>query len=195
MKQDRAPRAVWAAACSLLCLLTAATMMRNTIWRDEVHFWQDVISKSPLNSRAYDHLGVAYHKQTDYARAFENYSRAIAMDPYLSINPYRNLALLYADAGEYDKAIGVLTTALTIDAKDYELYAARGLAFYRKEAFRQAIEDYSRSAALKPEKASIYWERGMAYEGAGETARALRDYGEACRRGHGSACDKMRERQ
>jgi len=176
----------------VLCFLGVASFARNAVWSDGVSLYEDVVRKTPNKSRAWDHLGVAFYLRSDYPNAIAAYDRAIKLDPYLSINPYRNLARLYVDIGEYDRAVQLLTWAMSIDAGNYELYTTRGMAYHKKNEFPQAIADFSRALDLERNNPAIYVDRGLAYEAAGRIREAVRDFDEACSRGRSAACEKSR---
>jgi len=43
-----------------LGIYSAATIKRNSIWKDDVTLWADAVQKNPASSRAYSNLGIAY---------------------------------------------------------------------------------------------------------------------------------------
>ncbi len=43
--------------------LASATYARNTLWKDKVSLWEDVVSKSPNSPRGYNNLGIAYNEK------------------------------------------------------------------------------------------------------------------------------------
>jgi hypothetical protein len=75
------PRVVRALTVALMIGLAFATHSRNEVYGDEVVFWQDVVRKSPWNSRAFNNLGYAWAlagRNADSERAFR---QALAIDP------------------------------------------------------------------------------------------------------------------
>jgi hypothetical protein len=75
-------RAAAVAAFVLVLALTGlATHLRNDVYRDEVTFWRDVVSRSPHNARAFNNLGIALADQCDLRRAEEAWLRALKLDP------------------------------------------------------------------------------------------------------------------
>lgn len=65
----------------VLGLTGLATHLRNDVYRDEVAFWRDVVSRSPHNARAFNNLGIALADQCDLRRAEEAWLRALKLDP------------------------------------------------------------------------------------------------------------------
>ena len=77
--RDKALGAV--AFITVLALTGLATHLRNEVYRDEVGFWRDVVSRSPHNARAYNNLGMALAARCDLRRAEAAWVRALTLDP------------------------------------------------------------------------------------------------------------------
>ena len=60
-------------------------------------------------------------------------------------------------------------------------YRNRGVAYYKKGDFDQAIGDADRAIAVKPDLAEAFCDRGAAYRAKGNYDRAIADYGMAIR--------------
>ncbi len=66
---------------AVLAFSGLATHLRNDVYREEVTFWRDVVSRSPHNARAFNNLGIALADQCDLRRAEEAWLRALQLDP------------------------------------------------------------------------------------------------------------------
>lgn len=84
-----------AAFVAVLALTGLATHLRNDVYRDEVAFWRDVVSRSPHNARAFNNLGIALADQCDLRRAEQAWRRALQLDPG-NVRVAVNLRLLWA---------------------------------------------------------------------------------------------------
>ncbi len=76
----------WLPILLALALLAQAgwqTVGRNRVYRDEITFWQDVVTKSPQNARAFNNLGYAYQLSGRHDEARTAYRRALALAPSL----------------------------------------------------------------------------------------------------------------
>jgi protein O-mannosyl-transferase len=73
--------------------LGLATAARNVTYSDEIRFWQDVTSKTPLNGRGWNNLGYACALAGRNADAERAFRRAIEVDPR-NTKAAVNLALL-----------------------------------------------------------------------------------------------------
>ncbi len=69
------------AAVVVGALLALATLQRNQVYVDEIHFWQDVVRKSPASPRAANNLGMAYAIACRDADALREFERAIRLQP------------------------------------------------------------------------------------------------------------------
>jgi hypothetical protein len=83
----------WFAVLPLALLLALGTGSRNRVYATEVAFWQDVVAKSPHNTRAWNNLGMAEALACHAAAARHAFEEAINRDRDY-VQPQVNLALL-----------------------------------------------------------------------------------------------------
>lgn len=83
----------WFAVLPLALLLALGTGSRNRVYASEVTFWQDVVAKSPHNTRAWNNLGMAEALACHVDAARHAFEEAINRDRDF-IQPQVNLALL-----------------------------------------------------------------------------------------------------
>ena len=83
----------------------------------------------------------------------------------------------YHDKKDYDGAIKEYETALALVPKMSEALGERGMTRTEKKDFIGAIEDHNLAIANKTSPNTFnYYQRGKAYQGAGDTTRAAADY-------------------
>ena len=63
--------------------------------------------------------------------------------------------------------------------KDAKAYFNRGLAYYDKGQYDQAISEYSKALEINPRYALAYNDRGNAYQSKGQNGQAISDYSKA----------------
>ncbi len=94
---------------------------------------------------------------------------------------FQNRGDSYLDAGQFDKALADLNTAVALDAGCVRCYYLRGLTLYDMNRFREAIADFDKTLALDPQ----YWEaflyRNQALNTIGQGPPAEHDPGTAGR--------------
>lgn len=89
------------------------------------------------------------------------------------------------------KRIGILTCLLSIlllvntaiavekeisDKKDAEYHIKLAKEYVEKNQFNEAIEEYTKAIALKPDDASLYYERASCYKQNAQIEKAIKDY-------------------
>lgn len=86
-------RRAWLGVAGLALLLAFGTASRNRVYATEVSFWQDVVTKSPHNARAWNNLGIAHAAACQPLAAQHAFAEAMRVDPE-DARPDINLALL-----------------------------------------------------------------------------------------------------
>jgi serine/threonine protein kinase/Tfp pilus assembly protein PilF len=87
-----------------------------------------------------------------------------------------DLGRSYLRSGDLVRAAAEFQTALEIRPQDFWPNFYQGLCVYQLGRFEDAIDAFRVCIALAPETAECYYNRALAYEAAGDKARALRDY-------------------
>jgi tetratricopeptide (TPR) repeat protein len=185
------PRMQAVVACCIVLALAGGAFSRNAVWYDPVFLWEDAARKSPQKGRIYNNIGEAYHEKKQLRKAIENYLISIRLSPSSSLDAYGNIGSMYADLGEYEKAIQVYSQLLMIDRNDAITYASRGRVYYLQGQYNKAIEDLTTAAMLSPTNAAVYLYRGKSHEKRGNRPAALQDYRTACSLGEASACGML----
>src|SRR5262245_24846084 len=85
--------------------------------------------------------------------------------------------------GQYDKAIASYDDALKApeiaDFVEASIYSDRGVAKWRMNQIKEAIEDFNKSIQLSPENAPVYNNRGNALMDLGHPDEAIKDFDRA----------------
>ena len=87
-------------------------------------------------------------EQGDFAAAIADYTKAIELEPTL-VNAYFNRAYGQKKQGEPEGAIADYTETIRLNPSYATAYFNRALLRYDLQAFREALEDFRRSLALK----------------------------------------------
>jgi len=83
---------------------------------------------------------------------------------------------------QFDPAIASFGLAISRDPGYAEAYLARGVAFARKQSYRQALDDFDMAADLQPDLRDVYVQRASAYRMLGRLLEAAADYSRAIKR-------------
>ncbi len=126
----------------------------------------------------YYNQGVARYEKGDYAKAINNYTKAIELKPRYA-EAYYNRGIAYDDKGQYDRAIEDYSKAIEIDPKYSDAYINRGIAYGRKGEYDKAIIDLNEAIEIDPNGANAYYNRGLAYNKKGQYDQSISDYTKA----------------
>jgi tetratricopeptide (TPR) repeat protein len=92
--------------------------------------------------------GVEFNKQGEYAKAIEQYTRAIALKKD-SADLYYVRGRAYRQNNQLDEAIGDLSRAVALKPDYSEAYNHRGVAFLGKGEKAKALADFQKACSLK----------------------------------------------
>jgi tetratricopeptide (TPR) repeat protein len=96
---------------------------------------------------AHRHFGIRDHNLHEFARAVEDYTRALALDPGLGAAYLQRGVLYWRELDRATDAVADLTAALKVQPGWPEVLFCRGLAFQALGNWQAAIRDLSRYLA------------------------------------------------
>lgn len=132
-------------------------------------------------AKLYSYIADAKYYSKNYDAAIEFFSKAIDTDPGDKYS-YKTRAKVWADKGEYRKAIADVTKALQLTSSDpldnlfdYQLYQQRSLYYYDIDDYEAGIKDAN--SALKTDSSMLtYWRLGINYKGAKKIPQSVAAY-------------------
>ena len=116
----------------------------------------------PVDDKAYNHCGLAYHEKGEYNLAIRNYNKAIELNPEFT-EAYNNRGITFDEMAEYYRAIRNYNKAIELNPEFAEAYNNRGITYHEMGEYDLAIKDYNKAIELSPENAESYYNRGIAY--------------------------------
>jgi Flp pilus assembly protein TadD len=168
-----------------LCGNAYATTQRNQVWRNNESLWQDVVAKSPGNSRGLMNYGNVLMKKGNYADALEYFRRAEVIAPHYS-TLFINIAIAEGANGQSAQAERDFRKALSLapESPDSHTYYAAWLLKHSRpaEALRLAARAVelapadimardllveARTRANRPRTAEFYLDQSLEYYQAG----------------------------
>lgn len=168
-----------------IILLTAFTIFfsvktyaRCGVWKNDMIFWNDVISKYQNIPFAYVNRGIAFISEEKYDRGLNDFNKAIELNPnyYLA---YYNRGNLFMSEKKYDRALEDYGKVIKLNPNHIEAYINRGIAFRDINRFDEALNDYNKAIELKPNYYKAYYNRGNLLMSDKKYDRALDDYNKA----------------
>ncbi len=164
----------------VIALCSAATVMRNDVYRSEVTLWADTVEKRPENARAQHNLGRALGAAGETGRAMAAFRRAIALQPNHAFAHF-SLGKLLASRGEWKEARLHLEAAS--DAAPQYADAAIGLGTVlmqlgeidaARERFEAALRNDPLSREARTSLAAVAIKQGRFDEAERDLAEVLR---------------------
>lgn len=146
----------------ILCVLTAATISRNRVWKDPESMWSDVIAKDPTNSRAYTNLALSRMENEDYQKAQELLEKAVTLDPKKS-SPYLIRGYLAFVLHQNEQALSDLTKAIELNPRAPDGFYYRGEVYRNQREYDKALADYKSALALHPFYTDVYMGKALVH--------------------------------
>ena len=128
----------------LVCVYGSKTIVRNTIWKNETHFWFKTVQDSPFSVFAHNNLGLVYAERGHYSQAIGEFRKALSLNPSAA-NVHANLGAVYVDQGLYQRGIDAYEKALKLKPKRAKFYNNLGHIYY------QVLKEYNSSSKVNPE--------------------------------------------
>lgn len=176
--------------------LSAATMARNQVWRDEVTLWSDVVRKSPNKARAHVCLGEALLRQgrmklgnngllagkrlqrdgrdERLQAAVNAYREAIRLGPDLPV-AHEKLAEALTLQKNFDEALRTLATSIRLNPKSSIPYVLRGEICEARGDLLQARSEYLEAIRKEPSAPMPHGKLADIYAKQGNTQGAIKE--------------------
>lgn len=77
---------------------------------------------------------------------------------------------------DFEKSVYWYSRAISVDPKDPELYAERGVAYFHRNMLKESLQDLNIAQELEPERAYRYSSRAYIKDAMGDTRGAIEDY-------------------
>lgn len=142
--------------------LASMTVDRNHVWTDEHLFWQDVIDKSPGNTRAWHNLASGYQNKGKIIEAVSFYKKALTME-YHSPETHFQLGRIYRGLGEDETAMTEFFEALKDDPENADINYEIGNLMSKKEWSSEAISRYKKALESNPDHEDALYDLGIMY--------------------------------
>jgi superkiller protein 3 len=132
----------------LVVIFGWASEQRNSLWKDKILFWSDVVEKSPGKARPFNYLGLTYHRKGFEDKAISSFKRSISLDPYYA-NAYVNLGVSYFETGLTDRAIAQFKHAIQIKPNHADAHYNLGIAYGEKGMMEEAYSEMRKGMKLQ----------------------------------------------
>ncbi|MFC1844606.1 tetratricopeptide repeat protein [Thermodesulfobacteriota bacterium] len=153
-KSRSAARGVIACIAVVILVFAGTAYARNSVWRNNVVLWQDVVSKSPQKARPHLNLGVAYDKKGLREEAIKEYLIARKINPDY-VEAHNKLGFIYMTKGWTEDAINEYLLTTKINPDNFEAHNNLGILYAQKELFDEALREFQAASAIAPNNVSV----------------------------------------
>ncbi len=139
-----------------------------------IDLYDKCISMDPNTFDAYYNRAYCKMHLNDYEAAISDFTTCMR----LHHGPYADALYLrgscFNQLKQYDLAIADFSKAMEVSSNP-DIYAARGLAYLKKQDFRSAVADYNYAIAKNPSKTELYGNRAVCNYGIHKLKEAITD--------------------
>lgn len=135
---------------AVLVVYMSLTYSRNFVYQSNLHFWEDVVIKSPAKARGYVNIGQQYHASGQVERAMEAYSQALKIDPKRVV-ALSNLAIAYLQLNQIAEARTTWNQALMIDDGHVDSLNGLGVLELNFGSPQLAVEYFTKALEIEPD--------------------------------------------
>lgn len=147
-----------------------------------IYEYQKALELNPLSNLMYIYMGQAYSQAGKADLAIEAFRKAIDRSPggngpegrSVQGKAYRDLGMVYFEAGENEKSLEILRTAEKLIPDDARTLHFLGRVFLRKNEFEKARHSLTRALTIEPQNAAVLVDMSLLFERIGEIPLALK---------------------
>jgi PQQ-dependent catabolism-associated CXXCW motif protein len=136
------------------------------------------ILRDPSYAAGYVARGKKFFKSKQYAKAIEEYDKAIDLAPDTYDANYSRGEALY-QMGDYRRAVQSFDRAIAINPESVNAYNDRGNSYYNTGDYDRSIVDYTKAIALSPRDKVLFSNRAGSYVRKRDCGRAIVDFSAA----------------
>ncbi|MBI4690681.1 MAG: tetratricopeptide repeat protein, partial [Nitrospirae bacterium] len=134
---------------TVVIVLSVAAYQRNTVWKNNITLWEDVVKKTPYKARPYNELGLAYMDKGNPLEAISYFEKALAIKSDLAL-VHSNIGNAFDELNYTDLAIIEYKKAIEINPDFETAHYNLGRAYYKKKMFEEASEEFKIAISLNP---------------------------------------------
>lgn len=164
--------------CTVTLFFSIITFDRCSVWNNDLSLWNDVISRYKNAPIAYNNRGLVYLKEKEYAKAREDFDKAIRQYPKYT-QAYINRGNVLRNINLYDEAMNDYNIAIGLEPNYYKAYFNRGILFLKNNKYDEALHDFNKAIALNPDNTEAYINRGVVFMNEKKYDRAIQDFNKA----------------
>lgn len=143
--------------------LSYVSIQRNIIWGKQIEFYEDILKYNPKNTRVLNNLSNVYLGKGDIIKSEEILNQIVNQDDSVFAQPFYNLANIYRDRKEINKAIELYKKAIEVDPRFPFPYQNLAVIYADKGMIVQAGEMLEKVKEIKPQDPRVYYNLALIY--------------------------------
>ena len=157
------------------CTLSVVTYARNTVWRDKISLWEDVVKKFPASIKANYNLGLAYQEKGLNDKAVSSYETIIRLNPNHA-GAYNDLGVIYGKKGRLEEAFKKIHAALVLNPDFAEAHTNLGVIYDKLGHFEEAVREFQTAIRIDPNYITAHIDLGIIYIKQGRREEAVKEF-------------------
>ena len=158
------------------------TIRQIPVWQNSRSMWQQAYRLDPNNSLAIYHLAEFCLNDGNKPEAIRLTRNAIQNEDRSDCETLVMLGMLMADCGEYEDCVTALNKALAVHPNDADVLSNRAKALSAQGKWKEAADDYRRSAQIFPGSGAYHFYLAHALEKVGQSEESRQIYASAVKR-------------
>jgi protein O-mannosyl-transferase len=138
----------------IVASLSVRTIIRNKDWKSEDTLWISTAQVAPSGQQIHNNLGDVYARQKDYAKAIEEFKKAIEINPNYA-DAYHNLGNTYQQVGQLDAAIENYQKALEFNPNLWQSYQNLAAISFDAGDSSKALEYIKKALEVDPQNQQL----------------------------------------
>jgi tetratricopeptide (TPR) repeat protein len=139
----------------LIFVYSIKTVTRNTIWRDEHHFWLNTVRHEPLSAFAHNNLGIVYANEGRYSEAIQAFEKSLSFnDDNHALIPQCNHTKVYNNLGRTYYTM-LEESLLSIDSGAFD-ESAVPMDVDRERLYHNSFHYYQKALQLSFDNAEVH---------------------------------------
>jgi protein O-mannosyl-transferase len=165
-------------AIAVILMFSLLSINRNSVYKDDLHLWQDSVSKNSNHTRSMMFFGLSYWQKGDRDQALKKLERARVLEPK------NNKAILYsahihAEQEAWAEAESLYRELIQKNPDMPRFYIHLAVFLGNRDRIKESLGLLNQVLERDPNFGLAYYNRGVFLDRVGDSEGALRDYQKA----------------
>jgi Tfp pilus assembly protein PilF len=159
----------------VILLFSLLSISRNQVYQDELHLWQDSVSKNSHHTRSMMFLGLSYWGKGEPDRALEKLKQARVLEPENNMAALYS-AHIYAEQEEWSQAENFYRELVQKNPMEPKYYTHLAVFLGNRNQIKESLGLLKHAIELDPDYALAHYNQAVFLDKAGDSSGALRAF-------------------